>query len=306
MDKMTINMIAGAVLSSLLVIFGTSTFVNILYPRGGTPEHDEAQVADAQGKAAAPEPAAPATPLPVLLAKASVEAGAAQAKKCAACHSFEKGGPNKVGPDLFDVVGRPVASHEGFAYSPALKAYGGNWDYEKLSCFIHSPKDCVPGTKMAFAGIKKDTDRADVIAYLHSINPDAPPLPTADQAAEAPAEKPAAAAPADQAAPAPAAGEAAKPAAPPANSAAEPPKPSAPATDATAGTAPTQAPAAPPAQTQAPDQKATTAPSAAVPPAQPPAAETAAPAGGDTKPPVEANANEGGTPTPTEPKPAQN
>ncbi|HEY7645491.1 MAG TPA: cytochrome c family protein, partial [Hyphomicrobiales bacterium] len=204
MDKMTINMIAGAVLSSLLVIFGTSTFVNILYPRGGTPEHDEAQVANAAhgGKAGAPEapePAAPATPLPVLLAKASVDAGAAQAKKCAACHTFEKGGPNKVGPDLFDVVGRPVASHEGFAYSPALKAFGGNWDYEKLNCFIHSPKDCVPGTKMTFAGIKKDTDRADVIAYLHSISPDAPPLPTAEKAAEAPAEKPAGAAPADQA-----------------------------------------------------------------------------------------------------------
>jgi cytochrome c len=302
MDKMTINMIAGAVLSSLLVIFGTSTFVNILYPRGGTPEHDEAQVADAHGgKAGAPaatEPAAPATPLPVLLAKASVDAGAAQAKKCAACHSFEKGGPNKVGPDLFDVVGRPVASHEGFAYSPALKAFGGNWDYEKLNCFIHSPKDCVPGTKMTFAGIKKDSDRADVIAYLHSISPDAPPLPTAEKAAEAPAEKPAAAAPTDQAAPAPAGGAPAKPAAPPANSAAEPAKPSAPAT---AGTAP----AAAPAQSQAPDQKATTAPNAATPPAQPPA-ETAAPAGGDTKPPVEANANEGGTPAPTEPKPAQN
>lgn len=299
MDKMTINMIAGAVLSSLLVIFGTSTFVNILYPRGGTPEHDDAKVADAAhgGKAAAPEPAAPATPLPVLLAKASVEAGAAQAKKCAACHSFEKGGPNKVGPDLFDVVGRPVASHEGFAYSPALKAFGGNWDYEKLSCFIHSPRDCVPGTKMTFAGIKKDTDRADVIAYLHSISPDAPPLPTADKAAAAPAGKPAAAAPTDQAAPAAAAP--AKPAAPSANSAAEPAKPSAPATDATAGTAPAAAPA------QAPDQKATTAPNAAVPPAQPPA-ETAAPAGGDTKPPVEANANEGGAPAPAEPKPAQN
>jgi cytochrome c len=302
MDKMTINMIAGAVLSSLLVIFGTSTFVNILYPRGGTPEHDEAQVADAHGGkaggAAAPETAAPATPLPVLLAKASVEAGAAQAKKCGACHSFEKGGPNKVGPDLFDVVGRPVASHEGFAYSPALKAFGGNWDYEKLSCFIHSPKDCVPGTKMAFAGIKKDTDRADVIAYLHSISPDAPPLATADKAAEAAAEKPAAAAPTDQAAPAPAAGAPAKPAPPPANSAAEPAKSSAPATDANTGAAQTQTPAAP-------DQKATTAPNAAVPPAQPPA-ETAAPAGGDTKPPVEANANEGGTPAPTEPKPAQN
>lgn len=183
MDKMTVNMIAGAVLSSLLVLFGTNTFVNIVYPRGGEPE---APVEHADTAAPATAGAAAASqPLPMLLASAKVDAGAAQAKKCGACHSFEQGGPNKVGPDLYGVVGRPVASREGFAYSTALKAYGGNWDYEKLNCFIQDPKACVAGTKMAFAGIKKDTDRADVIAYLRSVTPNAPPLPTAQEGAAA-------------------------------------------------------------------------------------------------------------------------
>jgi cytochrome c len=199
MDKWLVNMIAGAVLASLLVIFGTSTFIDIVYPTGGAPEAPT-EIAGAatteQGGAPGGQDAAPQLSLAAMLGQASVDGGQGQARKCAACHTFEEGGPNKIGPNLHGVVGREVASHEGFAYSPALQGFGGVWDYERLNCYIADPKGCVPGNKMVFAGIKKDNDRADVIAYLRSVTPNAPPLPEEPKGAEAPAATPDA--PADQ------------------------------------------------------------------------------------------------------------
>ena len=89
-------------------------------------------------------------------------------KKCSACHIVAKGGKNLIGPALYGVVGRPVASIDGYAYSKALKAHGKNWSFEELNAFLLKPKSYIKGTKMAYAGLRKDKDRASVILYLNS------------------------------------------------------------------------------------------------------------------------------------------
>lgn len=111
------------------------------------------------------------------LASADTAAGAKTARACNACHSFDKGGPNKVGPNLYGVVGADIASHEGYKYSDALAGKEGEWSYENLSAFLTAPKDWAPGTKMSFAGVKKPEDLANLIAYLREQSDNPPPLP---------------------------------------------------------------------------------------------------------------------------------
>jgi cytochrome c len=151
------------------------------YPLIEGEEMAAAEEATETGTAApAAEEAAPADNgegIATLLASADQEAGAKVSKKCGACHSFDKGGPNKVGPNLWDIVGRAVASHEGYSYSGALSDMGGEWSYESLNAFLTKPKDFVTGTKMSFAGLKSAEDRANLIAFLRSLSDDPKPLP---------------------------------------------------------------------------------------------------------------------------------
>lgn len=105
-----------------------------------------------------------------LLAAANIEHGQEIAKKCLQCHTFEKGDANRVGPNLWGIVGNKVAHLESYAYSNAFKGHGGIWNYEALNDYLYHPQKHIPGTKMAFAGIKKTQDRADLIAYLRTLS----------------------------------------------------------------------------------------------------------------------------------------
>jgi cytochrome c len=168
------------------VIAPTAAFVftrHALY-HPHVPEEVHYAIAVPEGEGTPAEPAAE-QPIEALLASASPEAGQASAKACGACHSFEEGGAAKVGPPLWNVVDREIASVEGFSYSDALAGKEGVWDYTHLNGFLTNPKEWAPGTKMAYAGIGKPETRADVIAYLRSLSNDPVPLP------EPPAEEPA-------------------------------------------------------------------------------------------------------------------
>jgi len=133
----------------------------------------------AASSSAMPEMAMPAGPGPIapLLAKASAEAGQKTARVCGTCHSFGKGEPAKIGPNLYDIVGAKHAHMAGFDYSDAMKSMAGTWTFEELNEFLYNPRAHVPGTKMTFAGIKNDQDRANVIAWLRTLSDNPVPLP---------------------------------------------------------------------------------------------------------------------------------
>jgi cytochrome c len=179
MEGYEFNKIAGAVLGTALVVFGLGELRGAIYhseiPAKPGFKIDVTEVATG-GETGGGETAK--VSLGTLLAKADPAKGQNVAKACLACHDFTKGGPNKVGPNLWDVVDRKVASHEGFSYSDSLKEHANEtWTFDLLNQFVHDPKSLAPKTKMTFSGVKRDDQRADVLAYLRSLSDNPKPLP---------------------------------------------------------------------------------------------------------------------------------
>lgn len=280
MDSFEFNKLIGALLGAVFVVFSVSIIGDAIFA-APHPAREGFAIEAAEPGDDAGGPAAPTEePIAVLLASADIDAGQAVEKRCMTCHTTEKGGANKVGPNLWDIVNRPIASHEGFSYSAPMKEFsqGGTvvWDYEHLNQFLLSPKGLVRGTAMAFAGLKNPKDRANLIAYLRTFSDNPAPLP------EPPAPTENASAPADAE---PAGGEAApaEDAAPAAEEAAPAPAEEAPAEAAPAQTTPAE-------QEEAPATEAAPAP-----------AEETTPAPAETAPAE----NEAQTPVEPAPEPAQ-
>src|SRR6266436_4151939 len=181
MDSFELNKIIGAVLASCLVLLVTNFTADALFsPQMPAKPGFEIAVKETEG-GAKEAAAAPSEPIEKLLQTASIEKGAAAAKKCQACHTFAKGDKNGVGPNLYAVVGDKKGEGRGFNFSAAMKGKGGTWTIDDLNQFIANPKGFVPGTAMGFAGIQKDSERADVIAYLNSMSDHPEPIPTASK-----------------------------------------------------------------------------------------------------------------------------
>jgi cytochrome c len=242
MDTMEVNKVIAAVLVGGILFFLTGLLGDHLV-------HQTELEKPALAIAAAPEPssggpAAPTGPgdITALLASADVKVGEQFTHRvCIACHTFDKGGKNGVGPNLYGVVERPRDSEPGFSYSPAMEKFKGKpWSFDALNEWLYKPSAYVPGTRMSFAGITNDKQRADVIAYLRTLSDNPAPLPEVKPAA---APAPAGAAPAAGAAAKPGAPATAPAAAAPATGA--PAKPGAPAAAAPAPAAPAPAAAAP-------------------------------------------------------------
>ena len=178
MDSLEINKIVACILVVALVVIGLSNLTEILY------EVEKPEVAHYIIEGVDDEPATIDTavseeveeiPIQILLASASVDKGAKVFKKCSNCHVPNEGGANKIGPALWNIVNKDIGGAD-FAYSNAMASYGGKWSYDELNGFLKNPKKYMEGTKMSFAGLKKETDRANVILYLRSLSNNPAPI----------------------------------------------------------------------------------------------------------------------------------
>ena len=179
MDSFEINKVIAAVLLVALLVIGIGKISNLLF-NVEKPEVSGYKVEvteDVPKKSVAQKEEKVEVDISALMAQADLSHGEKIFKKCSACHSIQAGGGNKIGPALYNVVGRKVAAVEDYKYSKALVAHTKNWTFEELNGYLIKPQAWIKGTKMAFAGLRKEKDRASVILYLNK-NSDSPlPLP---------------------------------------------------------------------------------------------------------------------------------
>ena len=181
MDSFEINKIIASILLVALLIIGISKISNIIFkvdkldssaykvelPDDGAKQISEENTMKSDDK----------VDISALMALGDIAHGEKVFKKCSACHSIEAGGGNKIGPALYNVVGRKIAALEDYKYSKALVEYKKNWSFEELNGFLIKPQKWIKGTKMAYAGLRKEKDRASVILYLNKYSDNPLPLP---------------------------------------------------------------------------------------------------------------------------------
>ena len=180
MDSFELNKIIGAILLVALLVIGIGKVSNLVF-KVNKPEKSnyrvELDVETAETKGDEEPVQREIVDIAALLSTGDLAHGEKVFKKCSACHSIKSGGGNKIGPALYNVVGRKVGVLDDYKYSKALAEYEKNWSFEELNGFLLKPKDWIKGTKMAYAGLRKEKDRASVILYLNKYSDSPLPLP---------------------------------------------------------------------------------------------------------------------------------
>ena len=180
MDSFELNKIIGAILLVALLVIGIGKVSNLVF-KVNKPEKSnykvELDIETAETKGDEEPVQREIVDIAALLSTGDLAHGEKVFKKCSACHSIKSGGGNKIGPALYNVVGRKVGVLDDYKYSKALAEYEKNWSFEELNGFLLKPKDWIKGTKMAYAGLRKEKDRASVILYLNKYSDNPLPLP---------------------------------------------------------------------------------------------------------------------------------
>ena len=177
MDSFEINKIIAAIIIVFILVFGVGKISDIVYhvEKPSTSAYKvDVKTANTSSKSS---DLSEAVDISSLLAMGSIEHGQKVFKKCSACHSVKKGGKNKIGPALYNVLGRNVAALDNYKYSKALAAYGKTWTFEEMNGFLKKPQAYIKGTKMAFAGLKKEKDRASILLFMNQNSDNPLPLP---------------------------------------------------------------------------------------------------------------------------------